>query len=221
MILITFQWKYHIAYQKIWYRKRAWFCGAVVKWKESEKRIGSSGKAALHISLSLSVSLLSSNRLMVQSRGWKNYLKEIWLWKKKPCLPSATAYSQSPWARTTKCLPWKWQSSVKTLQSDFGTAFSGKFNITLTIGHNQAPDKVLKVFTSWEIKIEPDRKCCAGDWPYHFNFWNFRVTTNHRSFQSLSTIMYVDIYLAKVPPSSNNHAFNYDSSPSTVRNEKK
>ena len=96
----------------------------------------------------------------------------------------------------------------------------------LTIGHNQAPDKVLKhddkVVTSWEIKIEPDRKCCAGDWPYHFNFWNFRVTTNHRSFQSLSTIMYVDIYLAKVPlPPSNNHAFNYDSSPSTVRNEKK
>ena len=103
------------------------------KAKRIRKRIGSSGKAALHISLSLSVSLQSSNRLMVQSRGWKNYLKEIWLWKKKPCLPSATAYSQSPWARTTKCLPWKWQSSVKTLQSDFGTTFSGKFNITLQL----------------------------------------------------------------------------------------
>jgi len=33
--------------------------------------------------------------------------------------------------------------------------------------------------------------------------------------------MYVDIYLAKVPlPSSKNLAFNYNSSPSTIRNEK-
>ena len=118
------------------------------KAKRIRKRIGSSGKAALHISLSLSVSLQSSNRLMVQSRGWKNYLKEIWLWKKKPCLPSATAYSQSPWARTTKCLPWKWQSSVKTLQSDFGIAFSGKFNIALQLVTTKHHIKSSR-WTSW------------------------------------------------------------------------
>ena len=126
MILITFQWKYHITYQKIWYRKRAWFCGAVVKWKESDHQ-----EKQLYISHYRSLSL--SSRAIdswCRAEDVKNYLKEIWLWKKKPCLPSATAYSQSPWARTTKCLPWKWQSSVKTLQSDFGTAFSGKFNIT-------------------------------------------------------------------------------------------
>ena len=143
MILITFQWKYHITYQKIWYRKRAWFCGAVVKWKESEKRIGSSGKAALHISLSLSVSLQSSNRFMVEDE--KITSKRFDYGKRNlASLAPLLTVNHHGLGPPNVC-----RENDSQVSRHFNLTLSQHFLASskspLTIGHNQAPDKVPKV----------------------------------------------------------------------------